>query len=220
VQREKGRIRSVKYGTTTLAILSALSASLALAEDFKTVNGKEYKNATVSRVEADGITIKFSGEIVKVPFTELPKEVQQRFNYNPEKAVEYSANQNAALEQVRKQQEQATQSPIQLGVQEDDKIKAIMNSTRVERMEIGVEQMAVITNSDRYKRGYAKQSTEVKIAVADAERAFADADSALRRELSNPVVKELSDFHRLVGADAMARDRLLDFYAVIMKDGE
>jgi hypothetical protein len=205
---------------TTIAVLAALSVSLALADDFKTVNGKEYKNASVSRVEADGITIKFSGGIVKVPFTELPKEVQQRFNYNPEKAVEYSANQNAALEQVRKQQEQATQSPIQLGVQEDDKIKAIMNSTRVERMEIGVEQMAVITNSDRYKRGYAKQSTEVKIAVADAERAFADADSALRRELSNPVVKELSDFHRLVGADAMARDRLLDFYAVIMKDGE
>jgi hypothetical protein len=34
----------------TLAILAALSASLALAEDFKTVNGKEYKDATVSRV--------------------------------------------------------------------------------------------------------------------------------------------------------------------------
>jgi len=219
VQREKGRIRSVKYGTTTLAILSALSASLALAEDFKTVNGKEYKNATVSRVEADGITIKFSGGIVKVPFTELPKEVQQRFNYNPEKAVEYSANQNAALEQVRKQQEQATQSPIQLGVQEDDKIKAIMNSTRVERMEIGVEQMAVITNSDRYKRGYAKQSTEVKIAVADAERAFADAESALHHALSKHDQTQ-SGLYQVIGADAMARDRLLDLYALIMKDGE
>ena len=141
------------------------------------------------RVEPDGITIKFSGGIVKVPFTELPKEVQQRFNYNPEKAAEYSANQNAALEQARKQQEQATQSPTQLSVQEDDKIKAIMNSTQIQRAEIGEEQMALIRNSDRYKRGYAKQSTAVKITVADAERAFADAESALHHELSKPVLK-------------------------------
>jgi len=219
----------VKYRRIALVILAALSASLGLAEDFKTINGKEYKDATVSRVEADGITIKFSGGIVKVPFTELPKEVQQRFNYNPEKAAEYSANQNAALEQARKQQEQATQSPTQLSVQEDDKIKAIMNSTQIQRAEIGEEQMALIRNSDRYKRGYAKQSTAVKITVADAERAFADAESALHHELSKPVVKGLSaeyydqgksHFYYVVGADAQARDRLLDLYALIMKDGE
>jgi hypothetical protein len=43
--------------------LTALSASLALADDFKTVSGKEYKNATVSRVEADGIVIRTKGGI-------------------------------------------------------------------------------------------------------------------------------------------------------------
>jgi hypothetical protein len=58
-----------------------LSASLALAEDFKTVNGKEYKNVTVSRVEADGIVIKGKSGISKVYFTELPKDVQERFHY-------------------------------------------------------------------------------------------------------------------------------------------
>jgi hypothetical protein len=29
-------------------------ASIALGDDFKTINGKEYKNATVNRVELDG----------------------------------------------------------------------------------------------------------------------------------------------------------------------
>ena len=48
----------MKYWQTALAILAALSASIALAEDFKTINGKEYKNATVSRVETDGIVLK------------------------------------------------------------------------------------------------------------------------------------------------------------------
>jgi hypothetical protein len=42
----------MKHRETILVILAALCASLALADDFKTTNGKEYKNATVSRVEA------------------------------------------------------------------------------------------------------------------------------------------------------------------------
>ena len=82
-----------KHWTTALAIFAALSASIALAEDFKTTNGKEYKNATVTRVEPDGIAIRFSGGIVKVPFTELPKEVQERFNYDPEAAKRFAEEQ-------------------------------------------------------------------------------------------------------------------------------
>ena len=34
---------------TTIAILAALSVSLALADDFETINGKEYKNVEVGR---------------------------------------------------------------------------------------------------------------------------------------------------------------------------
>jgi hypothetical protein len=66
----------------TLAILMALSASIALAEDFKTITGKEYKNASVSRVEPDGIVLKGKSGITKVYFTELPKNVQERFHYD------------------------------------------------------------------------------------------------------------------------------------------
>src|SRR6266513_2270111 len=64
---------------TTIAILATLSASPALAEDFKTIAGKEYKNVAVSRVEADGIVIKSKSGISKVYFVELPKDVQERF---------------------------------------------------------------------------------------------------------------------------------------------
>ena len=66
---------------TIIAILATLSASLALAEDFKTVNGKEYKNATVSRIEAEGIVLRTKSGITKIYFTELPKDVQERFHY-------------------------------------------------------------------------------------------------------------------------------------------
>src|SRR6266487_7141090 len=92
---------------TTLAILAALSASIALADDFKTTDGKEYKNVTVSRVEPDGLVLSSKSGISKVYFTEFPKEVQERFHYNPEKAAAYSAGQNAAQEQLQKQQGEA-----------------------------------------------------------------------------------------------------------------
>jgi len=64
-----------------LAISATLSASVALAEDFKTVSGKVYKDATVSRVEADGIELKTKTGISKVYFTELPEDVQERFHW-------------------------------------------------------------------------------------------------------------------------------------------
>src|SRR5262245_29231732 len=65
----------------TAAMSLVVSASLALADDFKTIKGKEYKNVTVSRVEADGIVIKTKTGISKIYFAELPKDVQEQFHY-------------------------------------------------------------------------------------------------------------------------------------------
>ena len=66
---------------TIIVILVTLFVSLALAEDFKTVSGKIYKDATISHVEADGIVIKTKTGISKIYFVELPKDVQERFHY-------------------------------------------------------------------------------------------------------------------------------------------
>jgi hypothetical protein len=93
----------------TFAVLILCVASVALADDFKTIDGKEYKNAKVSRVEPDGIVITFSGGIVKIPFTELSPEIQKKYGYDSQAAGAYSAEQNeqqAALAQQRKADEQ------------------------------------------------------------------------------------------------------------------
>ena len=47
-------------------ILAALSASLALGDDFRTIRGKEYKDATVRRIEPDGIVLRTKSGIVKL----------------------------------------------------------------------------------------------------------------------------------------------------------
>jgi hypothetical protein len=71
----------MKAWATTIVILPLLLATFALAEDFKTVSGKIYKDATVSRIEADGIELKTKTGISKVYFTELPQDVQERFHW-------------------------------------------------------------------------------------------------------------------------------------------
>src|SRR4029453_15732557 len=78
----------------TLAFLILCVVSVVLADDFKTIDGKKYKNPTVSRVEPDGIVITFSGGIVKLPFVELPPDVQTKYGYDSKAAAAYSAEEN------------------------------------------------------------------------------------------------------------------------------
>jgi hypothetical protein len=88
----------VKHWQSVFAIFASICASFALADDFKTVSGKEYNNATVSRVEADGLVIRTKRGISKVYFTELPKEVQERFHYHSAQDVHVTANREATVE--------------------------------------------------------------------------------------------------------------------------
>lgn len=93
----------MKKLTLTIAMMAALTVcavtSIALADDFKTVNGKEYKNVTISRVEPDGIAFKSKSGVSKVYFVELPKEVQQRFHYDPVRAAAFNVAVQAAAAQ-------------------------------------------------------------------------------------------------------------------------
>ena len=98
---------------TTLAVLAALSASIALADGFKTTDGQEYKNVTVTRVEPDGIVIMSKSGISKVYFTELPKEVQDRFNYDAAKATAFSAEQTANQEALYKSRRESERKQVE-----------------------------------------------------------------------------------------------------------
>ena len=65
VESERRRIQSMNPRKATIVILATRFVSLALAEDFKTVNGKIYKDATISHVEADGIVLRTKSGIFK-----------------------------------------------------------------------------------------------------------------------------------------------------------
>jgi thiol-disulfide isomerase/thioredoxin len=87
-----------------LTFLIVCFASVALGDDFKAIDGKEYKNVRVSRVEPDGIVLVSKSGISKVYFTELPKDVQDRFHYDPAQAAAYSTEQAASQAALQSQQ--------------------------------------------------------------------------------------------------------------------
>jgi hypothetical protein len=105
--RRKMRFKLRQVNTRLLAVLILSFAPSVFSEDFKTVNGKEYKDATITRVEPDGIVVKTKSGITKVYFAELPKETQERFHYDQQKAGAYSAEQAANYGAYQKQQEDA-----------------------------------------------------------------------------------------------------------------
>jgi len=93
MKRSGARFFAVKGKMKILTSLILCFAAVAVADDFKLINGREYKDATVSRVEPDGIVLRTKSGIAKVYFVELPKEEQERFHYNPAMASAYSAQQ-------------------------------------------------------------------------------------------------------------------------------
>src|ERR1041385_9027231 len=58
-------------------------AAIACGEDVRTKSGKAYKDIIVTRIEPDGIVVTHSFGIEKIPFAELPNELQERYRYNP-----------------------------------------------------------------------------------------------------------------------------------------
>jgi hypothetical protein len=103
--RRKMRSKMRQVNTKVLIVLISSFASAAFSEDFKTVNGKEYKDAAIVRVEPDGVVVKTKSGVTKVYFAELPKEIQERFHYDQQKAGAYSAEQSANYSIYQKQQE-------------------------------------------------------------------------------------------------------------------
>jgi hypothetical protein len=93
--------------------LTALFTSLALADDFKTNNGKEYKDATVSRVEPDGIVLRTKSGIVKLYFSELPKEVEGRFDHQGAKTTAAATAHQTPMNEVKPSRLVATVEKLQ-----------------------------------------------------------------------------------------------------------
>jgi hypothetical protein len=133
-------------------------ASVAVADDFKTVDGKEYKNVKVSRVEPDGIVIKFSGGIVKIPFTELSREVQEKYNYDLEAARKFSAQRAEEINAANANAEELRAKAAAERNEQNAALAADHLSRQAEKQLLQIRIFAIITPSQ-----FGKQQTVASI---------------------------------------------------------
>jgi len=83
--------------------LSIFAADPDETNTIVTLSGNTYRNCKVIQVEPDGITIKYAPNgvgisEVKLPFGELPADLQQMYGFNPQIAADYIHEQESAAE--------------------------------------------------------------------------------------------------------------------------
>ena len=101
----------------TCALGFMLLALPLYAEDLKLTTGAEYKNVRVSRVEPDGIVIATETGVVKLFFTELPKEVQEKYHFDPKAAEAFRFRLDAARDAAADEVAAAKQREAEHNVQ-------------------------------------------------------------------------------------------------------
>ena len=77
-----------------LGMLFLLSTVLQ-AEEFTTLDGDHYTHATLKRVEPDGLVIEYSDGVVKLRFKNLPKDICEKYGYNPSYETQFLAEQHS-----------------------------------------------------------------------------------------------------------------------------
>ena len=86
--------------TVTLILTILLAVRVCFALDITTRKGVTYKQATVAKVEPDGIRITHAEGAAKIPFEDLPDVLQRQYNYDPAKVAAYHKQIDDAREAV------------------------------------------------------------------------------------------------------------------------
>ena len=135
-------------GMRRLAALSILLATVLplSAEDWTTVDGKTYQDVNVVKAEDDGVNITYTGGDAKIPYYNLPLEIQKKFGQDPDtlaaakKAADAAeANKEAADAQAKKEAEDLKRQ------QADDilQIKALAVARNANQIELSAEALRV-----------------------------------------------------------------------------
>lgn len=96
------RKSSGKFDGNMRALVVALPLILAacnlFADDVKLIDGRILKNAEVSKTEAGFITFQHNDGIARVSFEQVPRELQRKYGYAPQKDAELAKRETEAAE--------------------------------------------------------------------------------------------------------------------------
>jgi hypothetical protein len=126
--------------TLTLVLLSILAVQLQ-AEDFTLRDGRTITNATVLRSDAASVTLKLDGGIERVEISQMPENVQRRFNYDPAKAAALRQQEATALAK------KSTTDALRLQFQRDSQSKLIIHGKLIDRASVTVKHLHVFVRA-------------------------------------------------------------------------
>jgi hypothetical protein len=93
------------------------------AEDLKTQDGTTYKNATITTVTAAYVSVMHEDGTARVMLHNLPEDLQKKYGYDPNKAVQHMTAEAQAQQRVAQQRQLAG------AVAEFDKLSLLVNGT-------------------------------------------------------------------------------------------
>lgn len=91
-----------------IAAMLLAGCCLAAADEpvVLTVDGLVYSNVTFGTVTPFAVSVRHSSGLMSVPLAKLPPELQQRFGYDPEKAVKYREAEARSIAKVNQATEE------------------------------------------------------------------------------------------------------------------
>ena len=78
-----------------VALALLLLSSLIQADDFTTLEGDHYSNATIKKVDPDGLLIAYPDGVVKLKFKKLPPAIGAKYGYSPAAEAQYLVEEQA-----------------------------------------------------------------------------------------------------------------------------
>ena len=127
-----GPLRRRTLGWLALSLAGALLffARSATAEDLRTISGRVYKDASILRVDSDGIVFSHKFGVVKIPNSELSADTRRVFDVKKARSEEQyrraehqrqvAEEQSERQEQVRRQKVNAERAAVEVDEQEQD----------------------------------------------------------------------------------------------------
>ena len=138
--------------------------------ELKALDGKVYKDVELRKITAIGIEIRHKGGFKRIPFADLPMEMQDEFQFSEEQMIA-EAKRELAVRKTHNQQVNAAQSAAAAQASKNRALKA--EQTRERNIEM------IAKGKSRYKQVEA-EIRQIQSKIAGEERAAASARAAGR----------------------------------------
>ncbi len=100
-------------GLTLLGLLCGMIPAMGQdSASFKTLSGREFKDASVTKVDGDTVTVSFSGGIVRLPADDIPVDVRRKLGIPVSALLDTEANTLEALRAIFETEYDAGNAPM------------------------------------------------------------------------------------------------------------